>query len=135
MLAGCPSAVCELIAAHVANCRACVAVLETLDDNRDSVVAGLHEPVPPELNRPPECRGLEKWAKAVDVVAIAARDGADEGVTPRRLGDFEILREIGHGGMGVVYEACQVSLNRKVALKVIAGGLAAGRWTIRRRRC
>src|SRR5438132_1516099 len=42
---------------------------------------------------------------------------------PESLGDFELIRAIGRGGMGIVYEARQVSLNRKVALKVLSGGL------------
>ncbi len=49
-----------------------------------------------------------------------ATDPADDRIGSRAtLGDFRLIRQIGRGGMGVVYEAEQLSLGRKVAVKVL----------------
>src|SRR5262245_47502422 len=62
---------------------------------------------------------LENIAVADDSLAETPARGRVTAPPLLQLGDYRIIREIGRGGMGVVYEAEQVSLGRHVALKVL----------------
>ena len=60
---------------------------------------------------------LRERARLLEAFGLAFDDGEPD--LPSSIGDFEILRRIGQGGMGVVFEARQITLGRSVALKLI----------------
>ncbi|WP_417387680.1 protein kinase domain-containing protein [Gimesia sp.] len=101
-----------------------------LDQLADEFIAKIRQGDKPEISdyadRYPELAGeIEEIFPAIVALeggkhAAQAQGKVSLGASaPEQLGDFKIVREIGRGGMGVVYEAIQESLNRRVALKLL----------------
>jgi serine/threonine protein kinase len=93
--------------------------------------AGEHPSVEEYANRYPN------WAEEIRAVLPAVvmmeqlKPGPEDAPPPgperppERVGEYRIVREIGRGGMGVVYEAEQEALGRRVAIKLLPGHLLA----------
>ena len=109
-----------------------LAYVEALEAGREpdrSQLLAAHPDLRPDLEA--FLAGHDEVARLTAPLRAAERGDARGPVGPPRdepddtppgigeLGDFRLLREVGRGGMGVVYEAEQISLRRRVALKVL----------------
>src|SRR5687768_5145799 len=74
----------------------------------------------------PACLLETMFADAEGEPNLTPPPETSKGSQTRSFGSYDLLEEIGHGGMGVVYKARQLNLNRLVALKMILGGKLAG---------
>lgn len=112
---------------------------ETLDGLAEEFVARYRTGERPSISEyaarcPDKEHEIRELFPALVLIEQAAEPSTSEPVlsaaAPRQLeatqlGDFRIIREVGRGGMGVVYEAEQLSLGRRVALKVLPRHLLA----------
>jgi eukaryotic-like serine/threonine-protein kinase len=107
--------------AHIAACPSCQATLETLAEPQDAFLSAVHELATLAVHSasPPLQQAIDRIKLLPHVGDAASAVQASNAFVDHTLGDFRIARQVGRGGMGIVYEAQQISLGRKVALKTL----------------
>ena len=68
--------------------------------------------------------GMLEQAGVHEEIENLRSDRNENSATPERLGEYRIIREIGRGGMGIVYEAEHETMRRRVALKTLPNSFA-----------
>ena len=72
-------------------------------------------------------KSLTDDAEQVTLTPVEVDSSRENEAHPQRIGPYRIIREIGRGGMGVVFEAEHQTLQRRVAIKILAQRLSADR--------
>ena len=118
------------ISAHLTECPACCSRIDQLAGD-DSLLtrlrrgaAGREEMLVGPSQRRPAVRALRQPQGAISATRADMETAAGMLTAPKRVGDYEILGPLGAGGMGQVFCARDVKLDRRVAIKMLRDGSA-----------
>jgi len=123
---------------HLESCPDCQATIMSLDDADDTVAGRLRTPPSSEsFLAEPELHDALAMAMAMPIPkpgdksreCLQAKPNSD---MPETLGEYQLLEELGRGGMGRVYKALQTKLDRVVAVKILPRGRVGDRQAITR---